>query len=125
MNVAFPIVTAPSWCDARRYEKYTADEERTDRSKSTDKFMDAYEDLVEKITDLALVRRPLPLICIRAHACCNELPCDTQKPMQKSEAINQEKNRAQKAAQYAELRYACHIRAPAAAAALPGGGTAN
>jgi hypothetical protein len=69
--------------------------------------MDAYEGLVEKITDLTLVRRPLPLLCVRAHACYNELPSDIQKPMQKSEAINQEKNRAQKAAQYAELRYAC------------------
>ena len=107
MNVAFTNVAAHSWCDACRYEKYTTDEEKKDRGKNTDKFMDAYEGLVEKITDLTLVRRPLPLPCVRAHACCNELPSDIQKPMQKSEAINQEKNRAQKAAQYAELRCAC------------------
>lgn len=43
-------------CCACRYEKYTTDVEKKDRSKSTDKFMEAYETLVEKSTDLALVR---------------------------------------------------------------------
>jgi hypothetical protein len=80
--------------------------------------METYEGLVEKIADLTLVRRPLSLLSIRAVACCKRTPFDTQNPVQRSEAIKQERNRAQKAAQYAELRYMVNSP-PAAAAALP------
>jgi len=99
-------------CCACRYEKYTTDVEKKDRSKSTDKFMEAYEGLVEKVTDLTLVRasRTLPSSYLTAQSKVFGYNIDAavqHNPflsLQKSEAIHREKNRAQKASQYAELR---------------------
>lgn len=51
-------------CCACRYEKYTTDVEKKDRSKSTDKFMEGYEGLVEKVTDLTLVRASRTLLSL-------------------------------------------------------------
>ncbi|CAL5229021.1 g12267 [Coccomyxa viridis] len=76
MNITDAVTRADNLVS--KYEKYITNEEKKEKGKSPDKFMDAYEGLVERITDLTL----------------------------RSEAINQEKNRAQKAAQYAELRRA-------------------
>ncbi len=68
--------------------------------------MDAYEGLVERITDLTLVRcTPMHIsstFTLTVRKAVKTLPAH----LQRSEAINQEKNRAQKAAQYAELRCA-------------------
>ena len=46
--------TSNGWCLCR-YEKYTTKEEKKEKGKLTDKFMEAFEGLVEKVTDLTLV----------------------------------------------------------------------
>ncbi|CAK0785050.1 hypothetical protein CVIRNUC_008255 [Coccomyxa viridis] len=76
MNITDAVTRADALVS--KYEKYTTNEEKKEKGKLTDKFIEAFEGLVEKVTDLTL----------------------------RSEAINQEHNRAQKAAQYAELRRA-------------------
>lgn len=53
-----------------RYEKYTADEEKKE-SKSADKFMDSYEGLLEKVTDLTLVGQPSIDVPSRLHPWMN------------------------------------------------------
>ncbi|BDA47942.1 Syntaxin-71 [Coccomyxa sp. Obi] len=60
----------------KKYEKYTVEDDKKDKEKSNDRFMDAYTEMVDRVNELNL----------------------------KSEGISQEKNRAVKAAQNAELR---------------------
>lgn len=44
-----------------RYEKYTVEDEKKDKEKSNDRFMDAYTEMVDRVNELNLVNKiPLP-----------------------------------------------------------------
>ncbi|EIE27389.1 hypothetical protein COCSUDRAFT_39074 [Coccomyxa subellipsoidea C-169] len=74
MSISDVLIRTDALLD--KYGKYTAEDEAKNKEKSNDRFMDAYTDMVDRVNELSL----------------------------RAEAIGQEKNRALKASQNAELR---------------------